>query len=105
MKHSPLAVAARAVLTTSFFFASIGTKADIVTLSNTNGTTSFDVPTNVVAQVVHVYCENNQAQVKVTINGQVASYSSVQRDQFQVTTTSQGTNIYDNIHANRNLPI
>ncbi len=51
------------------------TKADTITLSLTNaGSASFDVPSNVVAQVIHAYIQSASFQIGVTISGKSTTY-------------------------------
>jgi hypothetical protein len=63
------AVAALIAFASSF---SVGARADTQTLSFTNtGAVTFDVPSNVVAEVIHANCHGS---LSVTINGGTAFY-------------------------------
>ena len=58
--------------------------ADTITLSTTNlGSASFDIPTNVVAQVVHS-SSTATYKINVTINGQTTTYGQSSSAPYQV---------------------
>jgi hypothetical protein len=54
--------------------AEIPAKADFLTLSVTNNTASFDVPTNVLAQVIYMYGPSSYTVLQVKIRDRTASY-------------------------------
>jgi len=62
------------IIVTGWFLASAPARADFITLSVTNNTVSFEVPTNVLAEVVYMYGPSSFSGLQVKIHDRTASY-------------------------------